>query len=37
MGDPWAEPVGIERVLVNGTTVVQGGKPTGALPGRVLR
>ena len=34
--DTWAEPVGIDRVLVNGQTVVQNGVPTGALPGRVL-
>jgi N-acyl-D-amino-acid deacylase len=34
--DTWAEPVGIDRVLVNGQTVVQDGAPTGALPGRVL-
>jgi len=28
---------GIEAVLVSGTEVVRGGRPTGALPGRVLR
>lgn len=35
--DPLAEPAGIARVLVNGVTVVMGGKPTGALPGQVAR
>lgn len=35
--EPWLEPVGIDRVLVNGESVVAGGRPTGALPGRVLR
>ncbi len=35
--NPWAEPVGIDRVLVNGETVVLHGTPTGNLPGRVLR
>jgi N-acyl-D-amino-acid deacylase len=34
--EPRREPVGIDRVLVNGQTVVLDGKPTGALPGRVL-
>jgi N-acyl-D-amino-acid deacylase len=34
--EPRLEPVGIDRVLVNGQTVVLDGKPTGALPGRVL-
>ena len=34
--DTWAEPVGIDRVLVNGETVVRHGTATGALPGRVL-
>ncbi len=29
-------PVGIDRVIVDGTTVVLNGKDTGALPGRVL-
>ena len=33
---PTELPVGIEQVLVNGVTVWQEGKPTGALPGRVL-
>jgi N-acyl-D-amino-acid deacylase len=35
--EPRLPPVGIERVLVNGETVVQDGSPTGKLPGRVLR
>ena len=35
--DPYEYPVGIERVWVNGRTVVRDGTPTGALPGRVLR
>ncbi len=35
--EPWTPPVGVERVLVNGVAVVVGGKPTGVLPGRVLR
>jgi N-acyl-D-amino-acid deacylase len=29
--------VGMEYVLVNGVTVIDGGKPTNALPGKVLR
>jgi N-acyl-D-amino-acid deacylase len=33
---PFELPTGIEQVLVNGVTVWQEGKPTGALPGRVL-
>jgi N-acyl-D-amino-acid deacylase len=37
----WAEarlePDGIDRVIVNGATVVERGRPTGLLPGRVLR
>ena len=28
---------GIERVMVNGVTVVEGGEPTGATPGTLLR
>jgi N-acyl-D-amino-acid deacylase len=35
--DPYQYPLGIERVWVNGRTVVRDGTPTGALPGRVLR
>ncbi|MGH2558243.1 MAG: N-acyl-D-amino-acid deacylase family protein [Thermomicrobiales bacterium] len=35
--EPRSEPVGIDRVLVNGQTVVSDGKPTGALPGQVVR
>ncbi len=34
---PHQYPRGIECVLVNGTPVVDGGRHTGALPGRVLR
>jgi N-acyl-D-amino-acid deacylase len=29
--------VGIDTVLVNGVTVIDGGEHTGALPGRLLR
>lgn len=35
--EPRLEPVGIARVLVNGQTVVENGRPTGARPGKVLR
>ncbi|MCC6792342.1 MAG: D-aminoacylase [Thermomicrobiales bacterium] len=35
--EPRLEPVGIDRVIVNGVTVVDRGIPTGALPGRVVR
>jgi N-acyl-D-amino-acid deacylase len=35
--DPYAEPVGVDWVLVNGQVVVDHGRPTGRLPGRVLR
>jgi N-acyl-D-aspartate/D-glutamate deacylase len=35
--DPVHYPVGIEHVLVNGVLVVDAGRHTGALPGRVLR
>ena len=31
------EPTGYEAIIVNGTTVVRDGKPTGELPGAVLR
>lgn len=34
--EPRLAPVGIDRVLVNGQTVVQAGVPSGLLPGRVL-
>ncbi|MCH8296289.1 amidohydrolase family protein [Candidatus Poribacteria bacterium] len=37
----WQEPVqpaaGVDWVLVNGVPVIEGGNPTGQLPGRVLR
>jgi N-acyl-D-aspartate/D-glutamate deacylase len=33
----YADSIGVHRVMVNGTTVVVDGKPTGALPGTVLR
>jgi N-acyl-D-amino-acid deacylase len=35
--EPQARPVGIEHVFVNGVPVVEGGRPTGARPGRALR
>jgi N-acyl-D-amino-acid deacylase len=35
--DPHRYPEGIELVLVNGQAVVDGGRPTGALAGRILR
>ena len=35
--DPTQYPVGIDYVLVNGTPVIDGGRHTGALPGRALR
>jgi N-acyl-D-amino-acid deacylase len=35
--DPQARPAGIEHVFVNGVAVVEGGRPTGARPGRALR
>jgi N-acyl-D-amino-acid deacylase len=35
--EPKQPPVGIEHVLVNGCLVIDGGKHTGALPGRALR
>jgi N-acyl-D-amino-acid deacylase len=34
---PQARPAGIEHVFVNGIAVVEGGRPTAARPGRVLR
>jgi N-acyl-D-aspartate/D-glutamate deacylase len=34
---PFAYPEGIEYVVVNGQVVLDGGKPTGAKPGRALR
>ncbi|MGL4555201.1 MAG: N-acyl-D-amino-acid deacylase family protein [Gemmataceae bacterium] len=36
-GDPFKYPEGIEHVIVNGVLVLEGGKPTGKKPGRVLR
>jgi N-acyl-D-amino-acid deacylase len=35
--EPRRFPDGIEHVLVNGVAVVEGGRPTGARPGRALR
>jgi len=35
--DPHQYPEGVEYVIVNGTTVIEKGKHTGALPGKVLR
>ncbi len=35
--DPCQAPVGIDYVLVAGTFVLDGGRETGARPGRVLR
>jgi N-acyl-D-amino-acid deacylase len=37
MTQPTLEPVGVYAVFVNGTAVVEGGKPTGARSGEVLR
>ncbi|MCO6512009.1 MAG: D-aminoacylase [Aridibacter famidurans] len=34
--EPLLSPVGIDRVLVNGTVVVENGKHTGAKPGKVI-
>lgn len=34
---PREAPVGVELVVVNGDIVMQGGQPTGHLPGRVVR
>src|SRR3954453_22462021 len=33
----FADAIGVERVIVNGTTIVNAGTQTGALPGTVLR
>jgi N-acyl-D-aspartate/D-glutamate deacylase len=33
----YAEPVGIDHVIVNGTAIASGGALTGARPGRLLR
>ena len=33
----FADAIGVQRVIVNGTTIVQDGKDTGARPGTVLR
>ena len=37
MDDPTREPEGIDHVLVAGELVIDGGRPTGARPGRGLR
>ena len=34
---PYGEPAGVDAVLVNGEVVVRQGRPTGRLPGRVIR
>jgi N-acyl-D-amino-acid deacylase len=34
---PWLAPAGIAQVYVNGELVVESGRPTDALPGRVVR
>ena len=33
----YADAIGVQRVIVNGTTIVESGHATGALPGTVLR
>jgi N-acyl-D-aspartate/D-glutamate deacylase len=33
----FADAIGVQRVIVNGTTIVAEGTQTGALPGKVLR
>jgi N-acyl-D-amino-acid deacylase len=35
--DPTRDPEGIDHVIVAGSVVVDGGRQTGALPGRALR
>ena len=35
--EPRLEPVGVERVIVNGVTTVLNGRVTGAVPGQVVR
>ena len=35
--DPFQYSEGIEYVIVNGQVVLDGGKPTGAKPGRAIR
>ncbi len=35
--EPYAYPTGIDRVFVNGVSVIRNGRPTGARSGRVLR
>jgi N-acyl-D-aspartate/D-glutamate deacylase len=33
----FADAIGVQRVIVNGTTIVDDGVQTGALPGKVMR
>jgi N-acyl-D-amino-acid deacylase len=35
--EPHQFPAGIEHVFVNGVAVLQGGTPTGKLPGKILK
>ena len=35
--EPFLEPVGIDRVIVNGRTVILDGAPTGETPGQIVR
>jgi N-acyl-D-amino-acid deacylase len=35
--EPRSAPMGIEHVIINGVVVVDGGRHTGAHPGRALR
>ena len=35
--EPFLEPVGIDRVIVNGRTVILDGTPTGETPGQIVK